>query len=60
LGTYPDLVKMERCPDPETGLFTWCSEAALEALPELGRKTVDYIADQLGAGVARLLNEYSQ
>ena len=54
---YPQLVHMERCPDPETGLFTWCNETALEASPELGHKTVDYIADQLGTGAARLLKE---
>jgi len=54
---YPDLVKMDRCPDPETGLFAWCNKTALEASPEAGQRMVDYIADQLGAGAARLLSE---
>ena len=57
---YPDLVDMERCPDPETGLFTWCSEDALEASPELGERVVEYIAEQLGQGAAKLLEEYEQ
>ena len=54
---YPELVKMDRCPDPETGQFLWCSKEALEASPELGRKLVEYIADQLGEGAAKLLAE---
>jgi creatinine amidohydrolase/Fe(II)-dependent formamide hydrolase-like protein len=52
---YPDLVKMDRCPDPETGEFLWCPKEALEASPELGERVVDYIADQLGEGARRLL-----
>jgi len=55
---YPDLVKMERCPDPDTGLFTWCQETALESSPELGREVVEYIADQLGQEAGRLLAAY--
>ncbi len=54
-GLYPDLVKMDRCPDPDTGQFLWCSKEALEATPELGRQLVEYIADQLGEGARRLL-----
>lgn len=54
---YPDLVRMERCPDPDTGQFLWCPPEALEASPELGRKVVEYIADKLGEGAARLLRE---
>ena len=52
---YPDLVKMDRCPDPETGEFLWCSKEALEASPELGRQIVEYVADRLGEGARRLL-----
>jgi len=54
---YPDLVKMDRCPDPDTGEFLWCSPEALNASPELGRQLVEYIADKLGEGAARLLRE---
>ena len=54
---YPHLVEMSRCPDPDTGQFNWTSPEALKASPELGRELVDYIADQLGAGAARLLAE---
>ena len=54
---YPDLVKMDRCPDPETGLFTWCHPSALEASRELGEKTVAFIADRLGQRAAKLLRE---
>jgi creatinine amidohydrolase/Fe(II)-dependent formamide hydrolase-like protein len=54
---YPDFVKMDRCPDPDTGQFLWCSEDALQASPELGRKTVEYIADKLGEGAKKLLAE---
>jgi hypothetical protein len=50
-------VKMDRCPDPDTGLFLWCAKEALQASPELGRQVVDYIADQLGEGAAKLLAE---
>ena len=52
---YPELVKMERCPDPDTGRFLWCPPEALEASRELGEKTVEYIADRLGQGAAELL-----
>jgi creatinine amidohydrolase len=52
---YPDLVRMDRCPDPDTGQFLWCSKDALEASPELGRRLVEYIADKLGEGAAALL-----
>lgn len=48
-------MKMDRCPDPDTGQFLWCSKEALEATPELGRQLVEYIADQLGEGARRLL-----
>jgi creatinine amidohydrolase/Fe(II)-dependent formamide hydrolase-like protein len=54
---YPELVDMDRCPDPDTGQFLWCSKEALEASPELGRKLVEYIADRLGEGAAKLLAE---
>jgi len=54
---HPELVKMERCPDPETGRFLWCPPEALEASRELGEKTVEYIADRLGMGAAKLLLE---
>ena len=57
-GLYPALVKMDRCPDPDTGLFLWANQTALEASYELGCKTVAYIADQLGEGAAKLLTEY--
>src|SRR5574340_468263 len=56
-GLYPDLVNMDRCPDPDTGQFLWCSKEALEATPELGRQLVEYIADRLGEGARRLLEE---
>jgi len=56
---YPDSVKMDRCPDPDTGLFLWCNEQALLASRELGELTASYIADELGKGAARLLGEYS-
>ncbi len=55
---HPELVKMERCPDPDTGRFLWCGEDAAEASLELGERTVEYIVDQLGAGAAKLLAEY--
>jgi creatinine amidohydrolase len=54
---YSELVKMDRCPDPDTGLFLWCNEEALKASPELGRRVVNYIADRLGEGAAKLLAE---
>ena len=54
---YPETVKIERCPDPDTGLFLWANQTALEASRELGEKTVAYIADQLGKGAAKLLQE---
>jgi creatinine amidohydrolase len=57
---YPDHVKMDRCPDPDTGQFLWCTKEALEASPELGNATADYIADELGKGAARLLAEYGK
>jgi len=53
---HPELVKMERCPDPETGLFLWTSEEALEASSELGGKTADWIVDRMGEGAAKLLH----
>ena len=52
---YPDLVRMDRCPDPDTGQFLWCPKEALEASPELGRQVVEYVADRLGEGARRLL-----
>ena len=56
---YPDLVDMDRCPDPDTGQFLWTNPEALEASPELGQRLVDYIADRLGEGAARLLADAS-
>ena len=55
VALHPELVKMERCPDPDTGQFLWTNETALEASAELGRETVEYIVDQLGEGARRLL-----
>ena len=57
---YPELVDMERCPDPETGKFMWTRPAALEASPELGQKTVEWIADQLGQGASKVLKEFEE
>jgi creatinine amidohydrolase len=54
---HPDLVKIDRCPDPDTGEFLWCSRTALEASQELGEKTIAYIADRLGQQAAKLLKE---
>jgi creatinine amidohydrolase len=52
---FPELVKMDRCPDPDTGQFLWCPPEAKEASEELGRKTVDFIVDRLGEGAAQRL-----
>ncbi len=57
LELYPDLVDLERCPDPETGLFTWCSDDALEASQQLGEQLVEQIVHQLGQRAAELLEE---
>jgi creatinine amidohydrolase len=55
LALYPELVKMERCPDPDSGEFLWCQPDALEATPEVGRRAVAYLAARLGEGAGRLL-----
>lgn len=57
---YPEYVKMDRCPDPDTGQFLWCSREALEASQELGQRLVEYISDKLGQGAARLLEGHEE
>jgi creatinine amidohydrolase len=54
---HPELVQMERCPDPETGAYLWCSATAHDASRELGEKTVAFIADRLGQRALKLLEE---
>ncbi len=54
---YPELTDMTRLPDPQTGGYEFTSPAAHEASPELGAKMVDYIADKLGQGALKLLEE---
>lgn len=54
---YPELVDMDRCPDPDTGQFLYCSEEALEADPALGLQVVQYLTDKLGGEAARMLSK---
>jgi len=60
MALHPELVKMDRCPDPDTGEFLWCPPEALEASEELGLRTADYLVARLGEGAARLLKKQSQ
>jgi creatinine amidohydrolase len=55
---YPDYVKIERCPDPDTGEFLWSSKEALAASPQLGQTLVEYIVSKLGEGASKLLETY--
>jgi creatinine amidohydrolase/Fe(II)-dependent formamide hydrolase-like protein len=52
----PDLVDMSRCKaDEKTGRWLFSSPKALEATRELGEKTAQCIADQLGRRAKELL-----
>lgn len=57
LALHPELVKMERCPDPETGEFLFCSPEALEGTRELGESAVEWVVRRLGEGVEERLGE---
>ena len=54
---YPDLTDMSRLPDPDTGKYLWTNPEAHEASRELGDRLVEYIADELGQGARKLLEE---